>query len=321
MNRPPLPRRAPHPPVPAPALPALLALALALALACAPAARAETSWLSVRDVEGAAGVRLEAGGATHDYVLLEDGPAVFRVRGPRRVKVVARYLFARDEADGQTFRLRVLVDGSERLRKSFTARIHPDAGLAGRPGAAVSALRRCTVELGTGLHTLQVSAETAGAGRVAARFYRSSSRRSTVYVPFAPEGYAAVRTLQFESGSRSTYYQFDDAEPLVLSVTGPTTLRVYTRLDFDHRMNGSQAYALEVRCDGEIWKTFHYHTRKLSGAAYLEQPAILPGSRKLMRIPVPRGQHRYEIICLRPARCGVAARVQLPRADIARRAP
>ena len=162
---------------------------------------------------------------------------------------------------------------------------------------------------------------SSGAGRVAARFFQVSHRSGSAFVPFAPESYDAVYTLQFESGSHSTYYHFDTSTPLVIEVTGPTTLRVYTRLDFDYTMNGSQAYSLEVLANGETWKSFHYHTHKLSGAAYVERQDVLPGSRKLMRIPVPRGPQRYEIRCLRPEGCGVAVQVMLPRADLAKDAP
>ncbi len=295
---------------------------LGIALAGPSLGRAATSWVSIRDVSAPGHVKIESGGLVNDYVLLRPGePAVFQVRGPRQVKIVARYLFTPEEADGQPFDFRVLLDGSETLRKSFTARIHERTHPAGDPRAAVSALRRGYVDVGTGLHTLQVFGSSSGAGRVAARFFQISHRSGSAFVPFAPANYDAVCTLQFESGSHSTYYHFGAGTPLVIKVTGPTTLRVYTRLDFDYTMNGSQAYSLEVLANGEPWKSFHYHTHKLSGAAYVERPDVLPGSRKLLRIPVPRGPQRYEIRCLRPEGCGVAVQVLLPRADLAKDAP
>ena len=93
-------------------------------------------------------------------------------------------------------------------------------------------------------------------------------------------------------------------------------MTIYSRLDFDHTMNGSQAYSLEVSCDGEVWQSFHYHTEKLSAARYIERADILPGARKVLRVPVPKGTHRYTIRCIRPQGCGVAAQIRLPRGDI-----
>lgn len=94
---------------------------------------------------------------------------------------------------------------------------------------------------------------------------------------YAPERYARVTQLQFESGSRSTYYTFDSYRPLVCEVTGPTTLTVWTRLDFEHTMNGMQPYALEVALDGTPWRTFHYDAEKLASAVYTDRPGVLPG--------------------------------------------
>ena len=112
------------------------------------------------------------------------------------------------------------------------------------------------------------------------------------------------------------YYHFGVETPLTFSVVGPTTLKVYTRLDFDYTMNGSQSYTIEVSCDGQLINSYHYHTEKLDTAVYLERTDILPGSRKTMRIPVPSGNHRFEVRCLRPDNCGVAAKIMIPRVDL-----
>jgi hypothetical protein len=103
---------------------------------------------------------------------------------------------------------------------------------------------------------------------------------------------------------------------LRFSVHGPTTLTVFTRLDFTSAMNGSQNYSLELLCDGKPLNTYHYQSSKLSAAAFVERPDILPGDRKQMRIPVPRGDHSYVIRCVRPAACGATAQIRLPEADI-----
>jgi hypothetical protein len=251
------------------------------------------------------------------YNLDRDEPTFLQVRGPRRLKIITRYLFAPDDPEQQDYRVSVLVDGREILRKSFTGRVKNDVVLD--DGTACAFLRKCYVDIGTGVHTVQVFGSTNGIGRVAARFYRETKRKQTGTVPYAPDQFDAVYQLQFASGAHSTYYHFSADQPLLFTVTGPTTLKIYTRLDFDHTMNGSQSYALEVFCDGELHRSFHYHTQKLSTANYVERPDILPGSRKTMRIPVPKGQHRFEIKCMRPDDCGVSAQIRIPRADISSR--
>jgi hypothetical protein len=310
-----------YPPPRAPAARSLAAVlgGLLIALCLAEPAAAATSWRTIGEVVSAGTVRVTGMGAPFTYHRLdEELPAIFTLRGPRRLKVVSRYLFAPEDPSPSEFTLVVRLDGAEVLRKRFTARVREELALAGDAGAAVSSLERAYVDVGTGRHEIQVLAETPGAGRVAARFFRESRKPQTNYVAFAPEEYGEVLSLQFASGTQSTYYNLDNAHPLGFTVQGPTMLKIYTRLDFDHTMSGSQSYALEVLRDGESWKSFHYQTEKISSAAYVGRPEVLPGGRKLMRIPVPKGLHRFEIRCLRPATCGVATQIRIPAADLVR---
>jgi hypothetical protein len=293
---------------------ALVAAALGLAPRTATAA-----WRHLKPGNSAGDVCLAVKGESFTYALLDPAkPAVVDVRGPRKIKIASRYLFGPGDADTGVYTLRVLMDGEEVLRRSYTS-----AALAGAArcsgGGEAAALRSTTLRVPTGKHQIQVYAEVEGEGRAAARLYREVKRGKVKDVAFAPEQYAAVAKLQFASGSTSTYYHFHADSPLAFTVTGPTALKVYTRLDFDHRMNGAQPYALELLRDGVSVNTYHYHADKLDSAAYVGKPQVLPGERKLLRIPVPRGRHRYELRCVRPEACGIAAQILIPEADVSTR--
>lgn len=296
----------------------LAAALLAAAFALAPR-EAAAAWRGLKPADSAGEVCLAVKGETFDYALLDRAkPAVLEVRGPRKIKIVSRYLFGPGDAGTGVYTLRVLMDGEEVLRRSYSSPLLAGAARCTGGGEA-AALRSTTLRVPTGRHQIQVYAEVEGEGRAAARFFREVKRAKTKEVPFAPERYGAVSELQFASGSTSTYYLFSAESPLGFSVTGPTTLKVYTRLDFDHRMNGAQAYALELLRDGVSVNTYHYQTDKLSSAHYLKRPLILPGERKVLRIPVPRGRHHYELRCVRPEACGIAAQILIPEADVSTR--
>ena len=295
---------------------AWLRLTLLLTLMLALPASARTSWVSVKDLDGGQDLCLEVDSRRFTYTELRPGEtAEATIHGPRRLKLIARYLFTADEARRQPYTVTVAVDGREVLRKTFTG--EPLASVARcRGDREVSALRKGYVEIPAGRHTITIGGETAGAGGVAVRLFRQVKRTRDRWMSLAPESYAEIRELEFASGSRSTYYALTADQPLGLPVHGPTTLRVRTRLDFDHRMNGSQNYTLEVRCDGEVWRTFHFDATQLSSAVYVDRPDILPGSRRELTVSVPRGSHHITIHCLRPQACGVAVTVDLPRRDL-----
>ncbi len=296
-----------------------VAFAAFLLLAAGASLAAESGWRKLRSDSDAGKVCLAVQGQEFEYTILKDDkPAVVQLRGPRRLKIVTRYLFGESDPSPQSYTLRVIMDGREILRRAYHSGTLESVSLCGQDGD-VSALRKSSLRIPTGKHELQIFAETAGGGRVAARFYRESKTRQAKDIAFAPEQFDGLYHLQFASGKQSSYYHFSEGEPLAFSVKGPTTLKIYSRLDFDHTMNGSQNYSLEVLRDGESVGVFHYHAKKLSGAAYVERPEILPGARKLLRVTVPRGVHNFEMRCLRPEACGIAVKIQIPEADVTSR--
>jgi len=279
-------------------------------------AQAKTRWIEVSPQEGISEVCLDGDGQQFQYEVVEDStPLVFSINGPRKIKFVSRYLFAEGDPATPNFSVTILVDGTEAVRKTFRAKAHGSVEVC-QAETPASTLRRVLLDLPKGKHEVMILAEADGSGQVCGRLFRETRKKSTGTVPFQPQQYGSVAKLQFESGRLSTYYHFDHGNPLAFELTGPTELKVYTRLDFDKTMNGDQAYGLEVWRDGELWHTFQFHTTKLSSATYLDRPDILPGARQQFKIDVPRGKHSYEVRCLRPTRCGATARIRIPKKDL-----
>ncbi|MDO9171211.1 MAG: hypothetical protein Q7W29_05190 [bacterium] len=294
---------------------AAAAACCALLSLSAATASAEVRWRAVAPQGAREQVCLRVDGveATYDKLRAET-PTSYRVRGPRRVKVLSRYVFAPGEAGPVAGTLRFAIDGQAALADA--QRLQPRAGAASCAGAPASSLHHTYLTIPEGWHEVTVTPTNAGAGFTAVRLFRETSRVSEEYVNLSPERYAGVATLQYDSGVRSTLYRFDADQPLSFEVAGPTTAVVWTRLDFDHRMNGRQSYALEVRVDGQVSRTHHYDADKLDAASYIERPDVMPGERKSLRVQIPRGRHRVEIRCLQPDACGVAAVVRIPAADL-----
>lgn len=275
-------------------------------------ARAETRWVGVDAARGTPGICLRADGQDFSYQLLQEAqPTVYRTNGPRGLKIITRYVFAPGEQGVRSFTLIAALDGNEVLRKNFRA-APGEGAVACKDAAVASVLRRAYLEAGKGRHELQLWAQWEGKGRVAVRVFEETRRQTTATVSCDPSQFTGLATLQFESGAQSTYYRFEADRPLVFSVTGPTRALLYTRLDFDLTMNGTQEYAIEVLRDGVSWRTYQFHTGELGTAHYVEFPDVLPGSRKKSVLEVPAGLHTFEVRCLRPSACGIAAQILLP---------
>jgi hypothetical protein len=280
-------------------------------------AEAKTSWRGLKPDNSVPTVCLRVADQAFDYYELDSGePAVLKVRGPRRVRIAARYLFSDQDPDEQVFTLRVLMDGREILRKSIRSRVLAGPAYCGGRQGDIGGLRKSTINVPTGQHEIQVFADAPPGGGAAARFFRESRGQAAKETSLAPEGFDAVYHLQFDSGKQSTYYHFGADSPLRFAVKGPASIKISTRLDFDLTMNGAQNYSLELLHDGKSENVYHYHAEKVSAAHYVERQDLLPGDSKVMRITVPKGLHRYELRCLRPENCGIACQIRIPEADV-----
>lgn len=289
-------------------------LALAPALAAVPANAAVTSWREVRPLAGGGSACVRTDGRDVTYVVLPDGRgATFELTGPRRYKLLTRG-FPGAGAAGGRYELSVRIDGV--VAETRTLALTADEAATACDGAQVSALRRTYFDVGPGVHRVELAGRAPSGGLVAGRLFGEVKRRGTGRAPLTPASYGSVATLQFDSGAQSTYYRPAPARPLVLDVTGPTSLQIHTRIDFDVTMNGTQDVTLELTRDGVDRRTYHVTAEKLAGAVWVETPHLLPGTRHRVRVEVPAGRHRYELRCLRPDGCGIAAQFQIPVGDL-----
>jgi len=271
---------------------------------------------SVRGGE-AQGGGLDVGGKKRrDSVADPQRPLRGTVRGPRRVKIRARA--AAGSGKRSEFTVQVRLDGKPLLTRTWHAGVNPAVRRCDGKPEPVTSLRKTVVAIPAGKHTLQLTGGVAGGGRVLVRVLRESRRPGPDHVAFAPEEYGRVTYLQFDSGRRTTYYTFDADHPLACRLHGPVDLEVWTRLDFDHTLNGTQAYVVEALLDGRPLRTFHYQTRKLDAAVYTDRPDVLPGQRKSLHLAIPPGEHRLELRCQSPDNCSIAARLRLPARELHR---
>ena len=246
-----------------------LAMALAAILMMAAALPASAAWKSLRPQDQAGEVCVRVGAQDFDYILLDpQEPARFRVRGPKRLKIISRYIFGKEDSGNPRYVMRVFVDGQEELVKALHGEVLANAQLCGRSGE-VSVLRRSYLNVPTGLHDVEIVGDTPASGRIAARVFRESRSKGPRLVSFSPEAFDGVYELQFASGSLSTYYHFSEDAPLRFRVIGPTTLQIDTRLDFDQGMSGSQPYELLVVQDGKDLSRFFWPLLLIGIGIYL----------------------------------------------------
>lgn len=281
-------------------------------------ATAKTTWSRLRPAGESESLCLRVSDKEIVYsVLGVDDPLPLVVKGPLRIRIISRFVFSGEEGGDVDYRLRYTIDGEEGRARLVHSRALEGLQTCDGGNSAVAALRKTYISIPAGSHELAIYAETEASGRVVARFFRERGKKKVRWGNFAPEDYESVYSLQYGGGKVTTYYHFTADRPLRVDVAGPTTLQIYTRLDFTYSMRGKRPYRLQVLIDGKpVGPPRVFYTVKQGSVSYRERSDILPGVRKTLSVEVPRGKHRVELRCIEPDGCGVAAKVRIPVSDL-----
>ena len=242
-------------------------------------------------------------------------PVEFRAKGPGRVRILSRYMFAKPPtADSTSYRIRVEIDGVVILTQEETAGVGDRASVA---GAQIGTLERMTIRIPTGTHRVRVYPVDPAAS-VAVRLLKGSGKAPKVsWVAYQPETYAEAVRLQ--SGDiETTVYRFTASMPIGLTLHGPAKLKVTTRLDFAHINGVTQTYVIHALLDGGPFKTFALKTKSSHTTMYPDMTEIAPGQAKSFIVDIPSGTHAVTLALDGTTASGASARLYVPKKAIAR---
>jgi len=114
----------------------------------------------------------------------------------------------------------------------------------------------------------------------------------------------------------ATYYRFSLKKPLKIKITGPTTLRIFNRVENHYQMKGRIDYRLQVKEDGKVKNTYQLSSIRSDVTVYKKNCGRTPGKAKEILITVPGGTHVYEILPLDKDKDSILGKVLFPKKDI-----
>jgi hypothetical protein len=90
------------------------------------------------------------------------------------------------------------------------------------------------------------------------------------------------------------YQRIKFGNPLEIQITGPTSLRIYIRAEFEFFMHSDNNFRIEVKNEIEFIKTFRLSSRRSTQVVYRENKKLIPGTLNKAFIHVPEGKHTYK---------------------------
>ncbi len=161
---------------------------------------------------------------------------------------------------------------------------------------------------------LLAAASLSSSAHAAARAKSAKSR----YFVYTPDAYTRVETVVTRQKEKK-YYVFTPSKPIEFSVTGPTELRLATRLLYAVDMKGEQHYTVTITEHGLLGRTrdvatFTLTTRKSPVSTVVGNSTLVPAEGRIVTLPVSAGSHRYQIHLSGAAEAGV--RILIPKKDV-----
>lgn len=249
------------------------------------------------------------------YELSPDKATMVAHSGPGIIRVVTRGTVP-EQSEKISYTIRYVVDGGE--EQHFMAEdvgryinaAYPN-GKTGVPGH----LEDFSIELGPGEHSIELFLDSDDVD-VAARFkFIPIKEKKVKWISFCPE--QPSEPVDLVSGETIyNYYRFSESAPLKIKIIGPTTLRIFTRVENRYDMRGRVHYRLQINENGRVINTYQVSSTPSEVTHYKDEKSLVPGKAQIIFIDVPEGEHNYEIVPLDKDKNHVLGRVLIPRKDV-----
>lgn len=282
---------------------------------CFVSARADNKVL--KPVNAKSKTVIEVAGTEREYYPVGiKNASLITVKGPGKLKIIVRPRIKMNIESTVSYKVYYRVDGGEKkysqfndVQKSNKAKYEIDTlGVPGDEGNIV-------LNLGRGEHNIKVWSDVENPKVDARYIYTIKEKKDLNWVSITPtEPNEPVNLLAEED--EVMYYRFSAANPMKLKITGPTKLRVLTRIENHYSMKGRINYRLEIKEDKKVKHTYQLNSVRSETTKYKNDDSKVPGKAKEIVFEVPKGTHYYQIVPLDKDKSTVLGRVLFPKKDI-----
>ncbi len=230
-----------------------------------------------------------------NYFPLDPGASIdLIVQGPETLRVLSRVEFGKDTTDEKSYYVRYERGDGKKGHIGCKATATAGAILADSQSVHLGNARNAYIEVPAGQHTYRFSQESKDKDKLYLRFYHPTSDMASQSqnVVFTPAKYTAAVNLIVKE-ERSTYYRVGPLDSVSVSVIGPTTMQVLTRLEFDATMVTDQKFLIRVFEDGKPKQIIPFRSQPSEIADYQGRSDKIAGKADKLFVEVPRGKHEY----------------------------
>ena len=248
------------------------------------------------------------------YPLSNDEASLLTTKGPGKLKVITRCQLNHTNANELDYVVYYRINGGSKIKVDFNdVRVDQKSKFKNTSTGNPTIGENILIELSRGENTIEIWNGSENIELFIRSLFTEVKEKKIDWVSLSPM-YPNEPVSLVTNEDVASYYRFSQAKPLKIRVTGPTTLRVLNRIEFDYKMKGRLNYRVEVKEDKKLKNTYMLCADRSDVTKYRKEKNKTPGKANEIVINVPSGTHSYEIITL--DKYQIVGRVLFPKKDI-----
>jgi len=248
------------------------------------------------------------------YPLSNDEALVLTSRGPGKLKVITRCQLMNNNQNNMDYIVYYRINGGSKIEADFNnVKIDEKSELKDASTGTLTTGENILIELSRGENSIEIWSGSENIKIITRSLFTEIKEKKIDWISISPM-YPNEPVSLVTNEDVVSYYRYYSGKPLKIKVTGPTTLRVLNRVEFDYKMKGRLNYRVEVQEDKRLKNTYLLCSDRSDVTKYKSEKKKTPGKANEIVINVPSGTHIYEIVTL--DKYLILGRILFPKKDI-----
>ncbi len=231
------------------------------------------------------------------YALSRDSMTHISVKGPGKLTITTRTRFTSITTDSLSYGI-VYVCDDKKLKVHKVKKVGRDGSKVTIPSSTdvPSTPKSFTIKVDPEIH--DYSFVMLDKSPQVDLIYKFVTEAAPKWKELSPLADTTTIKIKVDSSNIQSYYKLSSTHPQKFKVKGPSSLRVFTRLEYNYSMQGELSYRVMVKRNDTIIGTFKLSTKPSVEAQYIKDKKHIPGTLEKFYLEVPSGDNSYEFVLL-----------------------
>ena len=219
------------------------------------------------------------------YYQLHRDELVYNIKGPVRLRIIARRAVPRRDNKLQPFGYSMILDKEDELTVKHEQKRSKGVTSPQHPGHGYTHSGKYYLNIPSGLHTLVLRPLTKRSSPVLIRLLTDRFEKKVEGRLLIPDDETTLKHLQVEE-KKYRYYQLIPGNKIAVSIEEAKEIVVLSRLAFEDGMPSEENYRLRIRKDEKLLGTYFFMSEKSDVSTIVEDKDIVPGKRRTAEVEV-----------------------------------